>query len=299
MKRVTRFHPPPKKGLLRLKHTKGFDPMKTSLTLSGECWQADLAHPIDISIPLDFFGAQPGAFGIQRAAAQPYTVGEFVLDTREGGSVNCFNVQLNPHGNGTHTECVGHILNKRIYINDILKQPMFPVRLVTVTPRTCASVDDKVHGPSTPEDLVIDVESLTSVLSKESVPTGGGVVLRTLPNEVGKQSRSYRQKRPAYLTPASMTYLVLLGVCHLLLDVPSVDRDDDDGALVAHHLFWEVPQGSHEVVGEVSTKTITEMVYIPEEVPDGLYLANLQIPSFCLDAAPSRPLLYRMEQVPS
>ena len=40
-----------------------------------------------------------------------------------------------------------------------------------------------------------------------------------------------------------------------------------------------------------STKTITELAYIPNTVKDGFYFVNIQIPHFVCDAAPSRPLL--------
>jgi len=37
--------------------------------------------------------------------------------------------------------------------------------------------------------------------------------------------------------------------------------------------------------------TITELIYVPNEVLDGAYLLNLQIAPFESDASPSRPLL--------
>ena len=39
----------------------------------------------------------------------PVVAGDFVGSTASGGPVNFFNIRVNPHGNGTHTECVGHI----------------------------------------------------------------------------------------------------------------------------------------------------------------------------------------------
>jgi arylformamidase len=39
-------------------------------------------------------------------------------------------------------------------------------------------------------------------------------------------------------------------------------------------------------------RTITEMIHVPGEVPDGDYLLELQLPHFINDAAPSRPVLY-------
>jgi hypothetical protein len=41
--------------------------------------------------------------------------------------------------------------------------------------------------------------------------------------------------------------------------------------------------------------TVTEMVFVPADVPDGLYALALHLPPFVTDAAPSRPLLYPLE----
>ena len=41
--------------------------------------------------------------------------------------------------------------------------------------------------------------------------------------------------------------------------------------------------------------TITEMIYVNEEIHDGSYLLNLQFASFENDASPSKPVLYSLE----
>ena len=43
-------------------------------------------------------------------------------------------------------------------------------------------------------------------------------------------------------------------------------------------------------------KTITEMIYADNEVKDGKYFMNIQIPNFTADAAPSRVFLYENKQ---
>ena len=72
----------------------------------------------------------------------------------------------------------------------------------------------------------------------------------------------------------------------MLIDLPSVDPENDEGAVAAHHTFWHTE-------GEVRLDcTITELVYVPDEVKDGTYFMNLQVAAFENDAAPSRPLLF-------
>ena len=78
------------------------------------------------------------------------------------------------------------------------------------------------------------------------------------------------------------------GVNHLLLDLPSVDREDDGGKLLAHHAFWKYPQATRRQA------TITELIFVPDSIVDGTYLLNLQIASFENDASPSKPVLYKI-----
>jgi hypothetical protein len=97
-----------------------------------------------------------------------------------------------------------------------------------------------------------------------------------------------------------MSYIVSLGVTHLLVDLPSVDRMYDEGRLSAHHIFWNLPPGSHATPGQVEQKrSITELIYVEDRVPDGSYALNIQIASFDCDAAPSRPFLFELEKVTS
>jgi arylformamidase len=112
------------------------------------------------------------------------------------------------------------------------------------------------------------------------------LVIRTLPNGKNKTTRNYGKVAPAYFTTEAMRHIVKLGVRHLLVDFPSVDKVDDT-KLVNHHIFW---------AKSPLKKTITELVYVPAKIKDGSYLLNLQIAAFEGDAAPSRPVLYKVNR---
>jgi len=74
----------------------------------------------------------------------------------------------------------------------------------------------------------------------------------------------------------------------LLVDMPSVDKEKDNGELLAHKAFWDVD-------GEVRMEaTITEMIYVPNSIEDGKYILNLLIAPFQNDASPSKPVLYKL-----
>jgi hypothetical protein len=79
---------------------------------------------------------------------------------------------------------------------------------------------------------------------------------------------------------------------HLLIDLPSVDKEKDEGKLLAHKAFWNVTDVNDLNLDARLEATITEMIYVPDNVADGSYLLNLQIASFENDASPSKPVLY-------
>jgi hypothetical protein len=84
--------------------------------------------------------------------------------------------------------------------------------------------------------------------------------------------------------------LNMIDVQHLLIDLPSVDRESDGGALAFHHAFWNVPQNPD------FNRTITELIFVDSAIEDGNYILELQVAPFENDASPSRPVLYKIEK---
>ncbi|MBS1912445.1 MAG: cyclase family protein [Bacteroidetes bacterium] len=270
--------------------------MILAFNLAGGSWQIDTDAAHDISIPLHFNGPQPRAFGIGPAISTSVEAGSFVGDTRRGGACNCETVTLNPHGNGTHTECMGHVVDARVAVAAVLREPFVPSVLASVTPLNAGNGDRMLEGAAV-GDRVITRRALVNALEGlGSVPREffSALVLRTLPNDDSKLSAAYSGTNPAYLTQAAMHLIRKLGVRHLLLDLPSVDREEDEGRLAAHRIFWDLPAEGHGRPAPAEARTITEMIYVRDHIADGCYMLNLQIPHFMLDAAPSRPLLFEL-----
>ena len=80
-------------------------------------------------------------------------------------------------------------------------------------------------------------------------------------------------------------YLRKIGIKHLLIDQPSVDKEFDEGLLLAQRLF-DYPSSID------MERTITEFIGVPDDVTDDLYLLNLSISNLKNDASPSRPVLF-------
>ncbi|MCO5267489.1 MAG: cyclase family protein [Brumimicrobium sp.] len=119
--------------------------------------------------------------------------------------------------------------------------------------------------------------------------TTKALIIRTLPNSTEKLTVDYSSTNPPYMDVQCIDVLNEAGVEHLLLDLPSVDRESDNGVLAMHHAFWQVPENPQ------FHKTITELIFVPNEVPDGNYLLSLQVAPFENDASPSRPVLYAVK----
>lgn len=252
--------------------------MKITTIYNDINYEVDLHEPIDISIPI----GQVRCFYSTNFEKTPYKNGNFIGSVKHGAPVNFFDIKLNPHGNGTHTECLGHITLKQESINSQLKNFHFISRLISVNP------EKKKNG-----DRFISKKSL-SQLKNQDWPEA--LIIRTKPNIQSKLTKDYSGTNPPYIDPKAMEFIVQKGIKHLLLDLPSVDKEVDGGKLKAHHLFWNV-QNYKAKTKSRSDATITEMIYVPSTIKDGLFLLNIQIPSLNLDAAPSKPVIYSLKQI--
>ena len=266
--------------------------MKAGIEIGNKKYTVDFSKGIDVSIPLNFNGEQPNTYGVEKATSKPYQDRKFIGDTRKGGPCNFETYSFTPHCNGTHTECIGHITDERIDILSSLKEEMISSTLISVTPR---STDENYIPNLNTEDLVITKEDLELHLKDVSFEFLKGLIVRTLPNSESKKRRDYMKETPSFFSIDAMEYIVSLGVDHLLVDTPSVDRLLDEGNLSSHNIFWETK--GKEFNSKTQNKTITEMIFASEEIKDGRYLLNLQTPAFVSDAAPSRPILYKINDV--
>jgi kynurenine formamidase len=247
-------------------------------------FQIDLSKPIDISIPLTNTDENPIAWYIEKPVIEPVVFGDWIGKVSEGkSSTNFNNIFFNPHGHGTHTECLGHITNDFYSINQSLKQFFFFAILMTIEP-------EKIG-----EDFVITKDQISKALNVSNFSKIEAIIIRTLPNQKDKKSRKYSNTNPPYLSEEAALFIRESEIQHLLIDLPSVDREHDEGKLLAHKAFWNVKDTHNLNMDARFEATITEMIYVPNEIEDGNYLLNLQITSFENDASPSKPILYKYD----
>jgi arylformamidase len=248
--------------------------MLAQITIKGQEYTANLAKPLDISIPLSNTEQNPLAWYLERPVIEPVKTDDWTGKVSEGADVNFNNILFNPHAHGTHTECVGHIASEVYSVNNALTNFFFLAEVITVAPEK--------QG----EDRVI-LEKQISEAVKGKTPEA--LVIRTLPNSTDKRSRNFNHTNWPYLSQAAAKFIHDSGIDHLLIDLPSVDKEKDGGKLLAHRAFWNYPEAPR------MHATITEFIFVAESIQDGSYLLNLQIAPFQNDASPSKPVLYKFE----
>jgi arylformamidase len=273
--------------------------MLISFEINDRAFAVDLGKPLDVSIPLNFGGAQPNAFDVEMATAKAFETESLVGDTRRGGSCNFEQVKFIPHCNGTHTECVGHITNARISVHKCLKDSLVLATLISVAPEKASETGDTYSVNLEETDRLITRKAIATALEKQKAKSENleseALIIRTLPNDEGKLTKTYLREMPPFFSTEAMNTIADLGIKHLLVDLPSIDRLYDGGKLSNHRSFWNVAPEKFELNEKSSiNNTITELIFVPDSVGDGDYLLNLQIAAFAADASPSRPRLYKI-----
>lgn len=243
--------------------------MNSKINLLSGSFEIDLNKPIDISLCLGKDSAE--AWYLGKPEIEPVTQGEWIGKVSEGANINFNRIRFSPHAHGTHTESYGHISEDFYGISACLNRFFFKAKLISLAP-------NKVE-----EDLVFEKHQFEEVLQSGEAEA---LIIRSLPNEKTKKNENYNHSNWPYLSKEAAAYIRDCGINHLLIDLPSIDKEE--GEVHAHKAFWNYPENPRE------NASITEMVFISNQVKDGFYVLNLQVANFHNDAAPSRPILYRI-----
>lgn len=234
---------------------------------NGRDFQCDLNRGIDLSSTLHSSENYARAWAVPPVKITPVKRGNWIGAISEGAPVNFFDITFNPHGNGTHTECVGHITPEHHSLEGVLKKFHFMARLIHVAPQQEQN-DQVVHW----SDVAAQIENWDFEALIIAVPTPWPV--------------NFTGTNPTYFEPEVLKQIRERGVQHFITNLPSVDKEEDGGALLAHHAFWNYP----EILDR--ERTITELAHLPPDLKPGYYMLNLQVAHFNNDASPSRPVIY-------
>lgn len=253
-------------------------------------WRSRLSEPVSLARTLDFAGAHPRAFGAPAATTAPFVAGGFNGEVARGASCNCRSVTLIPHCNGTHTESVAHLTLDTLAIESIVPLQPVPAVLVTVAPVEATSTGEGTDPAPRPGDRVVTAEAIARAWPRgwpADFPAPEALVLRT-----GDGAGS----PPPYLTREAAALAAARGIRHLVLELPSVDREDDGGRLAGHREFFGLPAASTALAdAKRADCTVTELALVPASCRDGAGALQLQVTPWLGDAVPSRPLWFALD----
>lgn len=210
----------------------------------------------------------PNCYFIDEPQFSPFQSGDFIADVSKGGSVNCEYIRFCAHGNGTHTECFGHVSKQKYSIQNIKIPFLMLAEVVTYTDRVDSAIKNSI------------------VFSFKNTYNVSAIILRYEDSHLPK----FSGRDPLFIRKSDIEDLKSQGIRHLLVDLPSIDPENDNGKLEAHLAFWGMRD--RENLPLYPNDTITELCSVPGYVTDGLYLLHLGLSPFETDAVPSMPVLF-------
>ena len=254
--------------------------MIAEINLNNETFKVNLNNPIDLALTSKVKNSFK-AWYVDEIKINSIKNDDFIGSVKDGGAVNFREILINPHGNMTHTESVGHISQEEINVNKLLQTHHFIAQLITIKPQKI-SINNK-KGKKEVDEII----SLNQIKNK-ILPNIQALIIRSQKNYDELTNKNYSHTNWPFLAESSAAYIRNKGVQHLLIDQPSIDKEFDEGKLLAHRAFWNYPN-------EIDLKKIiTELIGIPDHIKDGRYLLNLSLANIENDAVPSRPIIYKL-----
>lgn len=252
------------------------------MSAAGLALQVDYSAATSLARELDFEQPHPRHFGAPPASSQPFRIEGFEGDVVLGASCNCRSITLIPHCHGTHTESVSHLTVQQLPLHRFVPLAPIPALLLSVAAQGVPADEDSDPHPQ-PADQLITRAALNRAWARIPSHSPRALLLRTGADPAAPN--------PPYLTRQLMQELVARGIEHLVVDLPSVDRTQDQGRLTAHRIFFGLPP--HSTDRNLAARpgcTITELAQFPAKLSDGACALQLQLPALSGDAVPSRPL---------
>ena len=202
--------------------------LRIELDHCGHTWTAS-GSPVDLSVPVNPHSGLPRAWYKGPATAEPVRTDSWTGSVAEGGSVNFRDVTFNPHAHGTHTETREHIRDAFHPIDALARSGALPFLMPALLVEAMPESRSTAHG-----DDCRPSERLGDRCADVQRWAPSAVLLRCTTGDVHRDwsTRTARIWRPV-LPSGSST----LSIEHLLIDLPSVDREIDGGVLRAHTPF--------------------------------------------------------------
>jgi kynurenine formamidase len=259
----------------------------TARLADGTRWA--LQPPVSLAPEMPLDGSGPRWFDAPPAHSWPHRVGSFSGNVLTGASCNCRNVQLTPHGSGTHTEGVGHLTSDEHHALRVIPTGLLPALLLRIDARAATDCGESADHPPQAGDRLLCAASVAAAWPSNLPFAPLALVLAC-----------HWDGEPPYLSRECAQWIVTRGIRHLIVELPSLDRLADEGCLTAHRIFFGLPRRAAQARLPLSSEalrvdaTVTELAQVPDGVATGIGFVQIQVPPMQGDALPSRPLWYAL-----
>lgn len=274
--------------------------MRLRVHIGGRDWWVDEATGHDATLAFDPALGRGRAFGLRATDESAVDIGGGrQLRVCDGASVDCADIALNPHGGGTHVECVGHIVAERWTLADVPLPGLLPMTLLDIAVEALGGSGEHAGGRSDPSDRVFTARALRTAWDARALPGfDAAIAVRTDAAMALPADHDWSGGNPPYPTAEAMAWLASLPVRVLLLDLPSLDREDDGGTTPNHRTYWGLPPGAR-TLAEVAhpARLVCELARFAEAVPAGAWLLRLDVAPIAADAAPARVRLLPVTEI--
>ncbi len=267
--------------------------------IGGQELEADAGAATSIALPFDPRLARSRAFGLRPTTAPPVDIGGGrTLEVGRGAAINCADLHLNAHGGGCHIEGVGHISREPWPLSTATLPALWPATLLDVTPARLGASGEHAAGKGAPEDWVLTRVAFERALdaaaetvrdlAAEPAAFADALVLRSdVDGAIGPDFDFHGGGAP-YPTAEAMALLAALPTRLLVLDLPSLDREDDGGTAPNHAIWWGFPDGDRAVARATRRdRLLVELARVPLALAAGPWLLQLGVPPVVSDAAPA------------
>lgn len=232
-----------------------------------------LANPVKVSRDV-LFSPEPktaNAFYLPTANAKTVEFeGQFIGDVNRGGSCNVDVLSYVPHGI-THLETSAHVLSPDAH----------PPTVKDIPPDRLTGLVYLIDLTDLPEDTkTIPWQAVNEKLEKLEF----SIRLLALKTRGSQLPQDYDYSGKDFLALSEQTAKGIhdFGIQCLLLDLPSIDPEKDEGKLLAHRAFFGLPSTGIEA-NDREKRALVELAWF-DGLEEGYYYSYITPPSFQANA---------------
>ena len=249
------------------------------MLLQGSLWEVRAQNTwVNVSRTIDPNRSSSGAFYLDKPSSETVEFpGQFIGDVDRGGSCTVSYLTFCPH-NVTHIETSAHVLSPDCspptvadLENAALIGKLFLIDLTHLDTSYTAKIEVEHVKPH--------LDTLDQQINFIAIKTKSSELPETF-DFSGRGFMALNQEAAQYMHDFKCQGQHVSG---LVLDLPSIDQESDEGKLLAHRAWFGLPSSGH-LADDQEKRSLIELAYF-NELAQGYYNIHISPPNFRTDAA--------------